>query len=69
MKWILTLLPFVTFGQNITFATVGVQDMSGIVVEVEHYVNYVPNHSISSVTYNLLGTTGTSVSLGDDSNV
>ena len=69
MKWILTLLPFVTFGQNITFATVGVQDMSGIAVEVEHYVNYVPNHSISSVTYNPLGTTGTSVSLGDDSNV
>ena len=69
MKWLLTLLPFITFGQNITLTPIGTQDVSGIPVQVEHYVNYVPNHSISSVTYNPLGTAGTSVSLGDDSNV
>jgi hypothetical protein len=69
MKWILTLLPFVTFGQTITLTPIGTQDVSGIPVQVEHYVNYVPNHSISSVTYNPLGTTGTSVSLGDDDNI
>ena len=57
------------FSQTITFATVGVQDMTGIDVEVEHYVNYVPNHSIAAVTYNPLSTGGTSVSLTDDSNV
>jgi hypothetical protein len=69
MKWILTILPLVTFGQNITLTPIGTQDVSGIPVQVEHYVNYVPNHSISSVTYNPLGTTGTSVGLTDDSNV
>jgi hypothetical protein len=69
MKWLLIFLPMFAFGQTVTFATVGIQDMSGIEVEVEHYVNYVPNHAISSVAYTALGTTGTSVSLGDDSNV
>jgi len=63
------LLPVGVVAQNISFATVGVQDMSGIEVEVEHYVNYVPNHSIYSQTYSPQSTAGTSVSLGDDSNV
>ena len=57
------------YSQTVTFATVGVQDMTGIDVEVEHYVNYVPNHSIYSQTYSPLSTAGTSVSVGDDSNV
>ena len=68
-KWLLTFLPFFAWGQTITLTPIGNQDVSGIPVQVEHYVNYVPNHSISSVTYNPLGTTGTSVSLSDDSNV
>ena len=73
-KFIFTLIFIVLvsiegFSQTVTFATVGVQDMSGIDVEVEHYVNYVPNHSIAAVTYNPVSTAGTSVSLGDDSNV
>ena len=66
---IILLFPFSLIAQNITFATVGIQDMSGIEVEVEHYVNYVPNHSIAAVAYNPLSTAGTSVSVGDDSNV
>ena len=44
------LFPVGVVAQNISFATVGVQDKSGIEVEVEHYVNYVPNHSIYSQT-------------------
>mgnify|MGYP001112251530 CR=1 FL=1 len=63
------LFPIGLMGQSITFATVGVQDMSGIDVEVEHFVNYVPNHSIYSQNYSPLSTAGTSVSVGDDSNV
>ena len=73
-KFILSLIFILSvsiggYSQTVTFATVGVQDMSGIDVEVEHFVNYVPNHSISSVTYNPLSTAGTSVNVGDDSNV
>jgi hypothetical protein len=56
MKWILTILPFVTFGQNITLTPIGTQDVSGIPVSVEHFVNYVPNHSIASVVYNPVAT-------------
>ena len=63
------LFPIGVMGQRISFATVGVQDKSGIEVEVEHYVNYVPNHSIYSQTYSPQSTAGTSVSLYDDSNV
>jgi len=57
------------YSQTITLVPIGNQDVSGIPIEVEHYVNYVPNHSISSVTYNPQSTAGTSVNLGDDSNV
>ena len=57
------------YSQTVTLTPIGNQDVSGIPVEVEHYVNYVPNHSIAAVTYNPLSTGGTSVSLGDDSNV
>jgi len=63
------LFPIGLMAQSISFATVGVQDKSGIEVEVEHYVNYVPNHSIYSQTYSPQSTAGTSVSLYDDSNV
>jgi len=63
------LFPIGVMAQSISFATVGVQDMSGIDVEVEHYVNYVPNHSIYSQTYSPQSTAGTSVTLYDDSNV
>ena len=71
MRYLLVILlcPLGLFSQNITFATVGVQDMTGINVEVEHYVNYLPNHAISSVTYSPQSTAGTSVTLYDDSNV
>lgn len=68
-KWILCLLPFNCLSQTITINAVGSQDVTNIPVTVEHFVNYVPNHSISSITYSPLGTTGTAVSLGDDSNV
>lgn len=63
------LFPVGLLAQTVILTPIGSHDVSGIPIEVEHYVNYVPNHSISSVTYNPLGTTGTSVSLGDDSNV
>lgn len=69
MKWILTFIPFLLGAQTITLSPIGNQTLSGIPVEVEHYVNYVPNHSISSVAYNPLSTSGTFVSLSDDSNV
>lgn len=63
------LFPFSLFSQTVTLTPIGNQDVSGIPVEVEHYVNYVPNHSISSVAYSPQSTAGTSVSLSDDSNV
>jgi hypothetical protein len=63
------LFPIGVLAQNISFATVGVQDKTGIEVEVEHYVNYVPNHAIYSQTYSPQSTAGTSVGLSDDSNV
>ena len=69
MKWLLTFLPFFAFAQTVTLTPIGNQDVSGIPVTVEHFVNYVPNHSNASVAYNPQSTTGTSVSLSDDSNV
>jgi hypothetical protein len=69
MKWLLLLLPFLAAAQTVTLTPIGSQDVSGIPVTVEHFVNYVPNHAISSVAYTALGTTGTSVGLTDDSNV
>ena len=57
------------YSQTITLTSIGGHGVSGIPVEVEHYVNYVPNHSISSTTYSPQSTAGTSVSLTDDSNV
>ena len=41
------------YSQTITFATVGVQDMSGIDVEVEHYVPGGTTGTISSLTSNI----------------
>jgi hypothetical protein len=73
-KFIFTLIFILTisiegYSQTVTLTPIGTQDVSGIPVQVEHFVNYVPNHAISSVTYNPLGTNGTSVGLTDDSNV
>jgi hypothetical protein len=47
------LLSIEGFSQTITFATVGVQDMSGIDVEVEHYVPGGTTGTISSLTNNI----------------
>jgi hypothetical protein len=63
------LFPLGAFAQTVTLTPIGNQDVSGIPIEVEHYVNYVPNHTISSTTYSPQNTSGTSVSLSDDSNV
>jgi hypothetical protein len=69
MKWLLLLTPISLFCQTVSLTPIGNANVSNIPVTVEHYVNYVPNHSISSVPYNPLGTTGTNVTLSDDSNV
>lgn len=69
MKWIFLFCPLSLLSQTISISGIGNVGVTNIPVTVEHYVNYVPNHSISSVTYNPLGTTGTSVTLSDDSNV
>lgn len=69
MKWLLLLTPISLFCQTVSLTPIGDANVGNIPVTVEHYVNYVPNHSISSVTYNPLGTTGTNVTLSDDSNV
>jgi hypothetical protein len=63
------LFPLGAFAQTVTLTPIGNQDVSGIPIEVEHYVNYVPNHAISSTTYSPQSTAGTSVGLSDDSNV
>jgi hypothetical protein len=69
MKWLLLLTPISLFCQTVSLTPIGDANVGNIPVTVEHYVNYVPNHSISSVAYNPLGTTGTNVTLSDDSNV
>lgn len=69
MRWWFIILPMSVYSQTVTLTPIGTQDVSGIPIEVEHYVNYVPNHSITSVAYNPVATTGTSVGLTDDSNV
>jgi hypothetical protein len=53
MKWWFLILPMSVYSQTITFATVGVQDMSGIDVEVEHYVPGGTTGTISSLTTNI----------------
>lgn len=69
MKWLFLFIPLNLFSQTITLSPIGNSVVSNIPVTIEHFVNYVPNHSISSVSYNPLSTAGTSVSLSDDSNV
>jgi hypothetical protein len=69
MKWLLLFSPVSLLCQTVSLIPIGNTNVSNIAVTVEHYVNYVPNHSISSVPYNPLGTTGTNVTLTDDSNV
>lgn len=69
MKWILTLLPFVTFGQTITLTPIGTQDVSGIPITVEQLVPGAVGYNINSVTYSYESTAGTSVSVGDDQTV
>jgi hypothetical protein len=68
-KLIFLLFPINVFSQTVTLSPIGNTPVNGIPVTVEHYVNYVPNHSISSVAYNPVATTGTAVGLTDDSNV
>lgn len=53
MKWILTLLPFVTFGQTITLTPIGTQDVSGIPITLEHYVPGGTTGTINSLTSNI----------------
>ena len=71
MRYLLVILflPFTLLSQTVTLTPIGNAGVSSIDVEVEHYVNYVPNHAISSTTYSPLSTSGTSVTLSDDSNV
>jgi len=57
------------YSQTITLTPIGDASVNSIDIEVEHFVNYVPNHSIYSQNYSLLSTAGTSVNVGDDSNV
>jgi hypothetical protein len=53
MKWWFLILPMSVYSQTITFSTVGIQDMSGIDVEVEHYVPGGTTGTISSLTTNI----------------
>ena len=57
------------YSQTITLTPIGDASVNSIDIEVEHFVNYVPNHSIYSQNYSPLSTAGTSVNVGDDSNV
>jgi hypothetical protein len=50
MKWILTLLPFVTFGQNITLTPIGTQDVSGIPISVSHIIPGATTGTITQLT-------------------
>jgi len=38
MRWLLVLIPFLSFGQTVTLIPIGTQDVSGIPVTVEHQV-------------------------------
>ena len=38
MRWLLVLLPFLSFGQTVTLTPIGNQDVSGIPVSVEHQI-------------------------------
>jgi hypothetical protein len=69
MKWLLTLLPFVTFGQTITLSPIGTQDVSGIPVTVEQLVPGAVGYNVNSVTYSYESTSGTGISVGDDQTV
>ena len=69
MKWLLTLLPFVTFGQTITLTPIGTQDVSGIPVTVEQLVPGAVGYNINSVTYSYESTAGTGISVGDDQTI
>ena len=66
------LFPIGVLAQTITLTPIGDAGVSSIDVEVEHFVNYVPNHAIYSQTYSpqtMNATNLVSVSLTDDSNV
>lgn len=69
MKWLLILIPFVTFGQTITLTPIGIQDVSGIPVTMEHLVPGQVGYNINSVTYSYESTSGTSISVGDDQTI
>ena len=69
MKWLLILLPFVTFGQTITLNPIGTQDVSGIPIVVEQLVPGAVGYNVNSVTYSYESTTGTGISVGDDQTI
>ena len=69
MKWLLILLPFVTFGQTITLTPIGTHDVSGIPVVVEQLVSGAVGYNVNSVTYSYESTTGTGISVGDDQTI
>jgi hypothetical protein len=69
MKWLLTLLPFVTFGQTITLSPIGTQDVSGIPVTVEQLVPGAVGYNVNSVTYSYESTAGTGIPVGDDQTI
>ena len=69
MKWLLILLPFVTFGQTITLTPIGTHDVSGIPVVVEQLVPGAVGYNVNSVTYSYESTTGTGISVGDDQTI
>lgn len=69
MKWILTLLPFVTFGQTITLTPIGTQDVSGIPIVVEQLVPGAVGYNVNLVTYSYESTAGTGISVGDDQTI
>ena len=38
MRWLLVFLPFISLAQTITLTPIGSQDVSGIPIQVDHYV-------------------------------
>jgi len=53
MKWILILLPFVTFGQTITLTPIGTQDVSGIPISVSHIIPGATTGTVTQLTSNI----------------
>ena len=69
MKWLLTLIPFVTFGQTITLTPIGTQDVSNIPITIEQLVPGAVGYNVSLTTYSYESTAGTGISVGDDQTI